>query len=98
MASHQVGPYRPSQTIITPLPADKDAWRLEIDELLTDPDLTNIFLLALKRLQDEPVLKAEADDWLSYYNLAGTSSYLVNRAFCIHQQARHSRRSKGEVE
>lgn len=50
------------------------ARRIEIDEFIPDHAMTNLFLLALREMQDQP-LKAlsdmKEDDWFNYYNLAG---------------------------
>ena len=72
--------FRPEQCIVEPLPAQDDAWRVEIDELLADPAQTNLFLLALKAMQDDyPYKTGKDENWLSYYNLAGMpySMFLV---------------------
>ena len=50
--------------------------RMEIDELVQDNDLTNLFLLALSAMQQEEMERPEGhpQDWWSYYSLSGDIS------------------------
>ena len=71
MASSLTSPYRPEQCKVLPLQNEEEAWRLEIDELMSDPAMTNLFLLALARMQDVSYVRNGKDEnWLSFYNLA----------------------------
>ena len=61
---------------VFPLPRPTDgtkAYRVEIDEFLADNAMTNLFLIALKELQDESltVPKTKESNWWSFYSLAG---------------------------
>ena len=54
----------------------KRGYRLEIDEFLADNEMTNLFLVALAKLQQDSLREwNQKPDWLTYYSLAGTSSF-----------------------
>ena len=54
--------------IIVPLTPNSSRVRMEIDELLADNAMTNLYLLALEAMQTE--LK-DKQDWWTFYSLAG---------------------------
>ena len=71
MANTTDEPFRPEQCKVVHLSADTESWRLEIDELMSDPAMTNLFLLALAKMQDtKQISNGKDENWLSFYNLA----------------------------
>jgi hypothetical protein len=59
--------------ILQPLTNDgKRGFRLEIDEFVGDNEMTNLFLIALSKLQENSLQTVDGKpDWLTYYSLAG---------------------------
>lgn len=56
----------------------KRGFRLEIDEFLAKNEVTNLFLIALAKLQQDSLGQWDGQpDWLKYYSLAGTSSSMA---------------------
>ena len=56
--------------------------RKEIDEILDDNDMTNLFLIALSEMQQEDGEKRDVDkteDWFTFYSLAG----ILNRTLFL---------------
>ena len=54
--------------IIIPITPDPSRVRMEIDELLADNAMTNLYLLALEAMQIE---YKDKQDWWTFYSLAG---------------------------
>lgn len=58
--------------------------RVEIDEFLSDNDMTNLFLLALEAMQQEDPSKSTAnknEDWWTFYSLSGET---ISTTFLYH--------------
>lgn len=53
--------------------------RLEIDEFLSDNEMTNLFLIALGEMQKDSLRKVNGKpDWLTFYSLAGPKHTTYN--------------------
>ena len=67
-------------------PLDPTSKRIEIDEFIADPVMTNLFLLALRSMQLQTIQKIEDEDWFSFYNLSGGCAcdrrVTANRPLC----------------
>ena len=72
----------------------KRGYRLEIDEFLADNEVTNLFLIALDKIQQKSLkLLNGKPDWLTYYSVAGLLLYgllrtLLTVVLGIHGQPR----------
>lgn len=60
-----------AQNRVAAIPVQPHSSRVEIDEFLADAAMTNLFLLALKEIQEKPLEVTEKEDWWTFYNLAG---------------------------
>ena len=74
----QAGPLFPKMAdsnMLTPLPDDGTRGpRLEIDEFCLDNEMTNLFLIALSKLQQNSLDKVdEKPNWMNFYAIAGQS-------------------------
>jgi len=52
--------------------------RVEIEEFISDNELTNLYLLALEALQKEDATKSVAkknEDWWTFYSLSGKMNH-----------------------
>lgn len=59
---------------VATLVPDASRARVEIEELLGDNDVTNLYLLALEEMQKEDVTKSVAkgnEDWWTFYSISG---------------------------
>lgn len=52
---------------------------VEIDGFLADAAMTNLFLIALKEIQEKPLDFKEKEDWWKFYDFAGMCMHL---SFC----------------
>ena len=60
------------KNIVTGIEYSNTRARVEIDELLADNDLTNLYLLALEAMFKElPKQSNQKDDWWTFYSLSG---------------------------
>ncbi len=60
--------------VVVPITPEPSRVRMEIDELLADNEMTNLYLLALEAMQTE---NAKNQDWWTFYSLAGESPLLL---------------------
>ena len=78
--------------VITPIVPDDSRIRMEIDELLADNEMTNLFLLALEAMQTEdPEKSGDNEDWWTFYSLAGKfPSLTISLYLFLTVQSRYS--------
>lgn len=69
---------------VIPVTPDPSRVRTEIDELLADNEMTNLYLLALEVIQTEDPKKAESkEDWWTFYSIAGETSVSMAISFQV---------------
>lgn len=66
-----------AQNHVSLIPFQPGSWRMETNEFLADGAITNLFLLALKDIQDKPIETLDKEDWWTFYSLAGTYPILL---------------------
>jgi hypothetical protein len=73
------------KNVILPIPVLPTAWRVEIDEFLADTKMTNLFLLALQKMQTDGLgtLENGKVDWWTYHNLSGVSPFFIWLCKCL---------------
>ena len=82
-----------AKNYVLPVVPDAARVRVEIDELLADNDMTNLYLLAMEAMQQEHSERSVAngnEDWWTFYSLAGrlaSSPFVISNS----DQSRYSR-------
>ena len=80
------------KNVVLPIPVQPTAWRVEIDEFLADTKMTNLFLLALQKMQTDGIgtLENGKVDWWTYHNLSSMSPLFVWLYKCLIDIGIHS--------
>ena len=86
--------------LVLPVSTHPAAWRVEIDEFLSDTKMTNLFLLALEKMQKDGLGMLDAKDkvnWWTFYNLSGklTASFSYAQNLTSGRNTRPSCRELG---